>query len=131
MPTPPDSGLLHPASYSVAPNGVLDNVTSLTWEEPLGDTNTCVATYTEAMAYCGALGSGWRVPTRIELVSLLDYTQTNGAHIDPNYFQPPPTGYFWTSTPLGGSMVNWCINFQSGNISDTNQNPVCHVRCVQ
>jgi hypothetical protein len=136
MPNPPATGLPNPSSYSVGPGVVVDNITTLIWQEPIvDDAGTCSdgCTYQDAVTYCDGLtiaGSTWRVPTRIELVSLLDYTQTNGELIDPAYFQSTSADCFWTSTPFTGSTNMWVFDFQTGAILQTAVSTSCHVRCV-
>ena len=50
--------------------------------------------------------SGWRLPTVGELLSIVDYEQSEGptvAALNPNFFQPE-AGFglaVWTSTPYG------------------------------
>lgn len=73
---------------------------------------------TEALAetYCGSLGATiggkWRLPTRIELVALIDFTRTPA--IDPLFLESAKV--FWTSSPyrpydpkLG--LQYWTVNF--------------------
>jgi hypothetical protein len=140
MPNPPDSGLLPPASYSADAGVVVDNVTNLTWQQTLADTGTCSGgcEYMEAGSnYCATLtlgGASWRLPTRIELVSLQDYTQPSGAPlIDPVNFPNTPLACFWTSTQGAGYPpgYTWFVDFQTGvNQPPTADSQSCYVRCV-
>jgi hypothetical protein len=135
MPNPRDSGLPNPASYSLGAGVVVDDVTGLTWQEPIASTGTCSGgcTYQDAVMYCKSLalaGASWRLPTRIELVSLLDHTQNSGELLDPAYFQSTGATCFWTSTQLTNSGSFWYVDFASGNILYNSVNTSCHVRCV-
>ena len=63
------------ASYTRNPAArtVTDNVTGLTWEAEVDPTT--VYPQADAIMHCQAKpGGGWRLPTRIELVSLVDFT---------------------------------------------------------
>jgi hypothetical protein len=61
--------------------------------------------------YCGA--NNWRLPTREELNSIVDYQ--NSPRIDTVYFPLIQSNYYWTSVPY--AYLNkqvWTINFQYG-----------------
>lgn len=63
------------------------------------------------VSYCGA--NNWRLPTREELNSLVDY-QTS-PRIDTNYFPLVQSNYYWTSVPYAYLNKHvWAINFQYG-----------------
>ena len=87
MPNPPSTGLPNAASYDTASTSgvVKDQVTGLWWQQTLGD-NPSGQSWSAAGGYCAALALGghndWRVPTRIELVSLLDFTVAQGPMIE-------------------------------------------------
>ena len=133
MPNPASTGLPNPSSYDTGTPGVVkDNVTGLTWQEPI---NTAQMTWSQARAYCSSLslaGAGtWRLPSEIELYSLVDFTVASGATID-GAFPSTPANWFWSSSPVAGSSSNaWNVNFVSGlthvnDVGNTNQ-----VRCVR
>ncbi|HRI65732.1 MAG TPA: DUF1566 domain-containing protein, partial [Polyangium sp.] len=95
---------------------VFDKVTQLTWQR---DVDPNVYTWDAAKAYCEDLVHAgyddWRLPTRIELVSIVDYTKTNPA-IDSAAFPNTPSEWFWTSSPWAGSgSVAWLVYFSNGN----------------
>lgn len=111
---------------------ITDTGTSLMWEKSTG-----VTTYTweQAKAYCENLTLGgksdWRLPTRNELQSLVDYTSYNPS-ISTTYFPDTVTYQYWTSTPYAlGSDRAWGVNFDHGVVYylfKTNQNYVRAVR---
>lgn len=103
MPNSPSSGLPNPSSYDTTsmPGVVIDNVTGLMWQRSV-DANSY--TWADAKAYCSSLTvageSDWRLPTEIELVSLLSPT---APAIDPAAFPDAPSDAFWSASPLGGN----------------------------
>jgi hypothetical protein len=117
---PPDvtAGAPNPASYSVNADGtVTDKVTGLMWQQAVSAAS--LFKLADASAYCASLAlSGhhdWRLPSEIELVSLLDFGvgvgSTNLA-IDPTVFPNPPTGTFWSTTPEAGASTSvWVLDF--------------------
>lgn len=100
MPNPVSTALPNPTSYTSKTDSVVDDVTGLEWQQTPGCAAGC--TQANADAYCEGLAlaghSDWRLPTRIELVSLVDDSEHAPA-IDP-VFPGTPNGYFWTSSPM-------------------------------
>jgi hypothetical protein len=134
MPNPASSGLPNPTSYTVdAANGVVtDNVTALMWQRTV---DPGFHTLAQAKQYCTELVLGghsdWRAPTRIELVSLVDYTRT-GPTIDIVAFPAAPTGYFWTSTLVAASpATGWRVGFTFGDTAQLDATATFRVRCVR
>ena len=110
MPNPARSGLPNPASYTANADGtVSDDVTGLTWEGTVDGTRYMQA---DAKNHCAAKGAGWRLPTRLELVSLVDFTvAAPGPTIDPIFANAPPE-VFWTSSPYYGDVGDaWYVGF--------------------
>jgi Protein of unknown function (DUF1566) len=121
MPNPVSTGLPNPASYTTddAAGTISDNVTGLVWEKsPKPTTTQCTGkddagefsascTQSEAAAYCTGKGSGWRLPTRLELVSLVDFTAVSAGHSINAAFPSTPDGTFWTSSPMAGFPSTW------------------------
>jgi hypothetical protein len=109
------------ASYTVMSGYVIDNVTKLWWQQPIDmPTSTCASgcTQAQATAYCASLSlaghTDWRLPTRIELVSIVDYTVWDPA-INAAAFPGTPIAYFWTASPyVPIGVPSWCVNFQDG-----------------
>lgn len=112
---------------------VYDKVTCLTWQKTLNTPTpaslgvTSPGVLNDNVAYCAALASSsyggfsdWRIPTRIELTSVLDYTRTTNA------LSPPLTGtsgfertsslWYETIAMLNNAMSGWAFNL-SGDTS--------------
>jgi hypothetical protein len=114
---------------------VTDNITGLMWQQAL---STTTYTWAQAVAYCPTLSlashNDWRLPSRIELVSIVDFGVTSGATINATYFPSTPADWFWSSSPLAGSSSDaWFVSFVVGNgyalysvVSGTD-----YVRCVR
>ncbi len=135
MPNPPSTGLPNPQAYDVSrkPGLVVDGVTGLEWQRTL-DMETYP--WSAASAYCSRLsidGGGFRLPSRIELLSIVDFTQP-GPLVDARIFPDTPSDYFWTSSPIASDDSKaWSVHFGFGTII-ASSSPVAstfHVRCVR
>jgi hypothetical protein len=99
---------------------VRDARTGLTWaKEPIAvkdwfpETEARIAAAFEAEPLAGM--DGWRIPTRAELVTLVDDTRY-GPAIDTDFFPDCPIDWFWTSTvyaPSPGGCA-WYVRFSLG-----------------
>ncbi len=127
------SGLPHPVSYDKsAPGLVHDNVTGLTWQESIGLPPVPLK---DGLAYCDSLSLGgkddWRLPTRIELVTLMaaveDITQYDGTF--PMTLQP---GGFWTASAVIGDidMSPWIV-YMAYDFNYSATSKPQNVRCVR
>ncbi len=129
-PAPPDA----PSDYADNQDGtVTDNVTGLVWEAAGGREG--LATWEQAKAYCASLslaGRAWRLPSRIELVSLVDFTNTTGPLIDTAAFPGTPGHPFWASSAYAhGKASGWYVDFGTGHVGpDTASLGGAGVRCV-
>ncbi|MEI7894520.1 MAG: DUF1566 domain-containing protein [Myxococcales bacterium] len=115
MPNSPSLALPNPASYTDNGNGtVTDNVTGLVWEKNVNSSNF---SWADAKAYCAGLptaGGGWRLPSRMELVSIVDLTKSNPA-IDTTAFPNTPSQAFWSASAWAGSSSGaWNVLFYDG-----------------
>ena len=116
MPNPPSSGLPNAQSYDASGGDtVVDRVTGLVWQRRLAP-NTLL--WKEANDYCAGLAlagaHAWRLPTLIEMTSLVDFTRSVPA-IDRAAFPDPIQGNFWTSTPVADNGVEaWYVAFSTG-----------------
>lgn len=129
MPNPASTGLPNPASYARVTDGVLDNVTKLVWESRLREASSF--DQGEAVRVCAKIGPGWRLPTRLELSSLVDVTIPEpGPTINP-IFEDRPTSKFWTSSRSPVSKdIGWYVNFEAGITRQATTSFPYRVRCV-
>src|SRR5262245_33698949 len=128
MPNPPGSYDLLPS-----PGVVIDRVTGLGWQRAVG---TDMVLWSDAGAACDALSlagfDDWRLPSLIELVSIIDSSRA-GPAIDPGAFPDTPGDSFWTSTPVAGASGDaWYVNFSTGFNYEGHQAFLpLYVRCVR
>jgi len=79
-------------------------------------------------ALCGY--ADWRLPTRKELLTLIDYGQ-DAPMIESDYF-PSPGEVVWAGTPLAlGSSSAWIVNFDYGNSFSIDRRNARKVRLVR
>jgi hypothetical protein len=135
MPNPASTELPNPQSYAVGPSGavVTDEVTQLEWQR---EVDTEIRTWADATSYCEQLaldGGGFRLPMRLELLSLVDYTSEAPA-IEAEAFPGTPTRYFWTSSRhVDEDSVVWVVGFGSGPglVSASDVGSYFPTRCVR
>jgi hypothetical protein len=73
----------------------------------------------------------WRLPTRIELLSIVDFTRGDPA-VDGAAFPSTPSDYFWTSSPVAGSPdAAWYLFFFDGNTHSMGKDAAYRARCVR
>jgi len=136
-----DDGLPNPASYADGGDGtVLDEVTGLVWEQDPADDN---GTWDEALAYCEALELGgktdWRLPTRIEMTSVLDYGKPGWAEAAfpgaPGAFHRSASDWILTINQQGagaGTDYAWAFNMSDGIVSNAySKASDARYRCVR
>jgi len=133
MPNPPSAGLPNPASYTlaVADGTVTDNVTGLIWERAVGPT---VYTQGQAVSHCESKAGGWRLPTRVELVSLVDFTIPSPGPTINAIFEKTLPERFWTSSNFAGDpSIGWYVGFDYGSTHPIAITPdaLYFVRCVR
>jgi hypothetical protein len=120
-------------SYTINGDGtVTDRITALVWQREV----PAMMTWADAMAYCPTLTLGghndWRLPTEVELVSLLDDSVETGPMIDATVFPGTPENYFWSSLRMAGSPDNsWQVDFAGGGSYEAGQTAPLYVRCVR
>jgi hypothetical protein len=136
MPNPdasiaPDSStpLPHTMTYEAGTGGtVVDAVTWLIWQRPAS--SQAVPDYTSAWTACQSVGM--RLPTRIELVSLIDFTRS--PTIDVGTFPDTQPAPYWTSSAVwadggpGAAAEYWKVDFGSGIVAPSSL--TSYVRCV-
>jgi hypothetical protein len=119
-------------SYSPANSGLKDSVTGLVWQiEP----EKKVKTQAEAGAYCADLELGgqtdWRLPTRLEFVSLLDLGMGSGYAL-PAQIPLEATGTFWTASATAKEADQfYIVNDQDGAWNLAVASTTFAARCVR
>ena len=62
-------------------------------------------------------GKAWRIPTREELVPLVDMTTKKRPRIDSDAFPQTPSLHFWASRPGFDDNLNaWLVSFSNGKV---------------
>ncbi len=92
---------------------VLDNLTGLMWARNANLVGNHT-NWNEAIDFCNALNLGgyadWRLPNRIEIMSLLDVAQTNMSLPQGHPFNTVQTNFYWSSTTFAGdSVYAWIV----------------------
>jgi hypothetical protein len=114
--------------FMTVADGVLDQVTGLTWQQ--SDDGT---TYTQANAvsHCTGLGGNWRLPQVFELYSIMDLRAANPA-LDSTFTFSSTGGYiYWTATGAGcpfGDFIS--LDFSNGASGGTSASTAYRARCV-
>jgi len=123
---------IDPPSYTDNGNGTItDNVTGLLWQKQ-DDGTTC--TWDAANTYCAGLsltGTGWRVPTRRELMSIVDYGKYSPS-INGTYFPNTQSSWYWSSTTYASNTTYaWNVYFGNGYVYVNYKTSTGYVRCVR
>ncbi|HZL19861.1 MAG TPA: DUF1566 domain-containing protein [Polyangia bacterium] len=120
-------------SYTDNGDGTItDNVTLLMWQKTVP---TTMYAFSAAVTYCSTLTvgnyGGWRLPSSIELVSIVDYDAVSPA-INVA-FPSTPSNYFWSATSVGGSSSKiWAVLFGDGSNTTVDTSAgMLNVRCVR
>lgn len=137
MPNPKGAGLPNSQRYSVQTDVVLDEITGLVWQRHVdsGPGEGGGFVWPMAVSHCDELSlagfSDWRLPTRIELVSLVDFTRAEPA-IDAEAFPETPTTWTWSQS-LAKDPPNfaWYVNFFYGYTNSNDRVYSQQVRCVR
>lgn len=96
---------------------VYDNMTGLTWQRFVPPNKRYNMS---ADSYCAALsldGGGWRLPTVLELLSIIDRTRVSPAH-DPEAFPDAPSERYFSSSiaESGSSRYQWYVSSIDGTV---------------
>jgi Protein of unknown function (DUF1566) len=137
IPNPASTGLPNPPDYSLNTGAgtVTDRVTGLEWEGTVEPTT--VYTQNQAVTHCVDKGAGWRLPSRIELVTLVDYTIAKpGPTINPMFTNSPVTNtpaakYWTTSRGVSDTSAGWAVGFDDASTHQISGGIACKARCVR
>jgi hypothetical protein len=110
---------------------VTDNVTKLIWESKLPEAS--LFDQGEAVRLCARKGGAWRLPTRIELASLVDFTIAMPGPTINAIFEDRPISKFWTSSnsPSNPKTTGWYVDFEYGITRQATTSLPYRVRCVR
>lgn len=105
-----------------------DNHTQLVWSidssnATWSDANSTLPADYDAAVRCG-FGGGWRLPTRRELLSIVNYGAMDGPAIDSRYFPATSGRPYWSSDVYSSfQFVAWYVAFDVGysTINDKTQ----------
>ncbi len=120
------------AAFSSEYTSVRDTRTRLLWSADLSPTPLDVDA---AIAFCEGLtrdGHGdWRVPTKIELITIVDPTRSGPAS-NPSQFSNTPSAPLWSATPSATDASRyWAVNFDDGSVVAYPKAVSFFVRCVR
>jgi hypothetical protein len=106
---------------------VVDSRTRLIWQRAVPSQTF---TWQQAMDFCPTLGNGYRLPTVLELYSLVDVATTSVPRIDLTAFPDTGIQQFWTST-MDLADFREIVWFATAGIFSTTAEQALSVRCVR
>lgn len=113
-----------------------DNVTNLIWSLQTGTgewttyAQVTLPSATNAAGRCG-FNSGWRLPTRRELLSIVHLGLPTGPMIDVNYFPATEGNWYWTSDTYAPNVGSaWFVGFNDGGTHVFRKTYAGYVRLV-
>jgi hypothetical protein len=114
------------------PDVVIDPKTRLTWQRQASGS---LLAWDDANTYCACLAlaghDDWRLPTRIELVTIVDPRRQDPS-IDVAAFPDTPVTWFWSGSPVAGDdRVAWYLSFMDGNTHEGAREVTYGTRCVR
>lgn len=132
----PSNSAAPPDRYQVASDTVYDTRTKLTWQRSAPSTELG---WNDAKAYCASAGgatlagTGWRLPTEKELLTLVDYDLAPpGPTIDSQVFPGTASDFYCSESPIAdGEPGFWYVDFSTGNATNYADAPTSYVRCVR
>ncbi len=126
-------GLPNPQNFDTNQAGVvLDRVTGLTWQRTVDPQEL---SFVDASRHCADLAlagyDDWRLPTRLELISISNTTRTQPA-IDVAAFPDTPSDWFWSASPSANDTQSaWYVYFYFGYPKTDLISNQFSVRCVR
>jgi len=133
-------------SYSVNSDGTINDVMlNLMWQNDYSD-NKGFATngevpdinQTKATSYCTAIDlaghNDWRLPTRRELQSLVDYSKLYPGPVIADAFvtTTQTDDWYWTGSDYAAVTTGaWLVNFSYGHVYANDKSYTFYVRCVR
>jgi hypothetical protein len=124
------AGRFHSDSVSSTAS-VIDDMTGLSWQSAV---DPAPLTWDQAKADCAARGSGFRLPSLKELLSIVDFT-ASPVPIDASAFPFTPNQEYWTSSTVAGKRTDaWTMSFLESSSAYTqtaSTSDARYVRCVR
>ena len=133
--------------YTISSDGqeVTDTTTRLAWrrcaeglrwdgKECTGKLKTFKYPEAKEAAAAAAKGDGkaWRIPTKDELVGLVDKTAKKKPRIDIKAFPQTPAKPFWAMRPGSDDDLSaWLVNFANGKVTGNTGQRRFHLRLVR
>jgi len=121
-----------PQKFTVNGEVVLDENSRLEWQRTI---DVAARGWVDAKTYCDQLavaGGCWRLPQRIELVSIANYAVPPSPAIDSTAFPNTPAVGFWSATPVVNSTTQaWYVTFADGSTGESPTTTTMPVRCVR
>jgi hypothetical protein len=119
-----------PSSYDLGEVALVDRVTGLVWQR----TGGTPAAWAEAAAYCASIeleGQPARLPTRIELLSIMDFRLPVEGNPFPPVFLDPSWNCFWTISRNASQRSHWLLATANARLgTSTRDETRCVPRCV-
>lgn len=136
-----DGGPAPTPTFVVTGDEALETTTNLVWRK---DEQGPSPSFADAQAKCASLTNGpWRLPKRIELVTLVDPTRGETKAMTAPVFASATKAKYWTSSevrPSTGPKQYWVVDFTppeanpntklTTKVTETTADPV-YVRCVK
>lgn len=127
------------SNYSVTADTVMDRTTFLVWQRY---DDGVLRTWKDAKDYCDTLTwagqTDWRLPTRIELWSILDFAKHTPAINTIAFLDASTTSYYWALTlDAQNSVINptykaWVVSFDDGTAGPIDSTMYTELtRCVR
>ena len=129
--TPKSTAQAIAGRYDVSADGatVRDLFTGLTWQRVCPQTSVSMV---GAEAYCAGLnlgGTGWHLPTRAQLLGIVDVA--NRPSIHPLAFPGAPDWVFWTGSSASTPSTGFAISSADGSFAEVGRGELHNVRCVK
>jgi len=120
----------NPLSYTDNGDGtVTDNNTGLIWQQT---DNGNSYNWNSAVTACGSLAAGFRLPTKKELLTIVNYEITYpGPAIDSKFKNTRSTFYWSSTTSAANSAHAWGVNFSFGSVYVYYKDSALPIRCVK
>jgi formylglycine-generating enzyme required for sulfatase activity len=103
--------------FSISDGTVADSKTLLTWQQAVP---TTMVRWPDAVVYCSTLNlggwsSGWRLPSFVELETLIDDSRWNPATDIVAFPNTPVDAYYWTASTFSVDPNSaWTLDFAYG-----------------